>query len=178
MQVTSVIPDAQQFTINFANNNLLGSAQLHAHLQDQQSPRLRHRGDDDHRLRLPGHPQPGPVAPHLLPTDFIQIKGRGTRKHNFLENSLTTASKGSWSQPQKTTFKLFDFFANCEYFEEKFDYDEVLKLPAVRQQGRAETTGHRSVYDGTTSTWAPTSWPRIKEAGHRLRGHEDRPHVL
>ena len=28
-------------------------------------------------------------------------------------------------------FKLFDFFANCEYFEEKYHYDQVLKLPKV-----------------------------------------------
>jgi type I restriction enzyme R subunit len=24
---------------------------------------------------------------------------------------------------------MFDFFANCEYFEEKFNYDEVLQVP-------------------------------------------------
>ena len=24
---------------------------------------------------------------------------------------------------------MFDFFANCEYFEEKYNYDEILKLP-------------------------------------------------
>jgi len=30
---------------------------------------------------------------------------------------------------EKGTFKLFDFFATCEYFEEKFNYDEVLELP-------------------------------------------------
>ncbi|MDR2345640.1 MAG: hypothetical protein LBE18_06205, partial [Planctomycetaceae bacterium] len=30
---------------------------------------------------------------------------------------------------EKEHFKLFDFFANCEYFEEKYNYDEVLKLP-------------------------------------------------
>ena len=29
----------------------------------------------------------------------------------------------------KKTFLLFDFFANCEYFEEKYDYDQILKLP-------------------------------------------------
>ena len=29
----------------------------------------------------------------------------------------------------KDKFKLFDFFANCEYFEDKYDYDEVLHLP-------------------------------------------------
>jgi type I restriction enzyme R subunit len=28
---------------------------------------------------------------------------------------------------------LFDFFANCEYFEEKYPYDEVLELPKIRK---------------------------------------------
>ncbi len=32
-------------------------------------------------------------------------------------------------QEEKIVFKLFDFFANCEYFEKKFDYDEKLELP-------------------------------------------------
>jgi type I restriction enzyme R subunit len=32
---------------------------------------------------------------------------------------------------------MFDFFANCEYFEEKFNYDEVLKLP---KPGSGEST--------------------------------------
>lgn len=32
---------------------------------------------------------------------------------------------------KKRILKLFDFFANCEYFEEKFNYDEVLKLPQI-----------------------------------------------
>jgi len=40
------------------------------------------------------------------------------------------------TQPQKTAFKLFDFFANCEYFEEEFNYDEVLKLPMPKGKAR------------------------------------------
>ena len=39
-------------------------------------------------------------------------------------------------QPQKSAFKLFDFFANCEYFEEEFNYDEVLRLPKPQGKGR------------------------------------------
>ena len=27
---------------------------------------------------------------------------------------------------------LFDFFGNCEYFEDKFEYDKALKLPVIR----------------------------------------------
>lgn len=38
-------------------------------------------------------------------------------------------------QHEKEFFKLFDFFANCEYFEEKFDYDEKLNLPKPRTKG-------------------------------------------
>ena len=29
----------------------------------------------------------------------------------------------------KSSFKLFDYFKNYQYFEEEFDYDQVLKLP-------------------------------------------------
>jgi len=50
VQVTSQIPNAQQFTINFTNNNLLGSANHPPVLQNQQSPHLCHRRHDDHRL--------------------------------------------------------------------------------------------------------------------------------
>ena len=38
-------------------------------------------------------------------------------------------------RPDKTAFKLFDFFGNCDYFETEFNYDEVLKLPPRRQEG-------------------------------------------
>ncbi len=30
---------------------------------------------------------------------------------------------------KKDGFALFDYFANCEYFEEDFDYDKKLSLP-------------------------------------------------
>lgn len=70
------------------------------------------------------------MRPIFSPADFIQIKGRGTRKFVF-------EYKDEYSEihrHEKDNFKLFDFFANCEYFEEKFDYDEVLQLP-VKQKG-------------------------------------------
>jgi type I restriction enzyme R subunit len=49
--------------------------------------------------------------------------------------------KESVQQPIKTAFKLFDFFANCEYFEEEFNYDEVLKLPPPKGQGKGSEDG-------------------------------------
>ena len=78
----------------------------------------------------------GLFRPIFSPTDFIQIKGRGTRKHNFLEQLFDDSLKDGVLQPQKSAFKLFDFFATCEYFETEFNYDEVLKLPKPQGKGR------------------------------------------
>jgi hypothetical protein len=43
---------------------------------------------------------------------------------------------------QKTIFKLFDFFANCEFFEEKFNYDESIKLPSKGSTGEGTGAGN------------------------------------
>lgn len=134
VQVTSQVPDAQQFTINFANNNLLGSGNF---IPDYKTSKARvcvtvgmmtTGYDCTDILNL------GLFRPIFSPTDFIQIKGRGTRKHNFLDQLFDDTMRESVNQPEKTSFKLFDFFANCEYFETEFNYDEVLKLPI---QGKA-----------------------------------------
>ena len=66
VQVTSQVPDAQQFTINFANHNLMGSGNFLRFLPDQQGAGVCNRRDDDHRVRLHRHPQPGHVPAHLL----------------------------------------------------------------------------------------------------------------
>ena len=41
----------------------------------------------------------------------------------------------------KQKFKLFDFFANCEYFEDKFNYDEILKLPKIGNRSELKGNG-------------------------------------
>ena len=129
VQVTSQIPDAQQFTINFANNNLLGSGNFIAAYKTSKARVCVTVGmmttgyDCTDILNL------GLFRPIFSPTDFIQIKGRGTRPHNFLEQLFDESRKDDIAHPSKTTFKLLDFFASCEYFETEFKYDEVLKLP-------------------------------------------------
>ena len=94
----------------------------------------------------------GLFRPIFSPTDFIQIKGRGTRKHDFREQLFDDAIKESLQAPNKTAFKLFDFFANCEYFEEDFNYDEVLKLPKPKspERGEGESGGDTGGGDGGT----------------------------
>ncbi len=134
VQVTSQIPDAQQFTINFANNNLLGSANFLPAYKTSNARICVTVGmmttgyDCTDILNL------GLFRPVFSPTDFIQIKGRGTRKHDFLEQLFDDTIRDGVLQPQKTAFKLFDFFATCEFFEEKFIYDEVIKLPQPRDK--------------------------------------------
>jgi type I restriction enzyme R subunit len=73
----------------------------------------------------------GLFRPIFSATEFIQIKGRGTRKHEFSDELHDPKLKAQIGPQPKSAFKLFDFFANCEYFEERFDYDEVLSLPKI-----------------------------------------------
>ncbi|MFC1918835.1 DEAD/DEAH box helicase family protein [Chloroflexota bacterium] len=150
VQVTSQIPDAQQFTINFTNNNLLGSANFLPAYKTSKARVCVTVGmmttgyDCTDILNL------GLFRPIFSPTDFIQIKGRGTRKHNFLEQLFDNSLRDGVLQPQKSVFKLFDFFANCEYFEEEFNYDEVVKLPRHQVKSRDNGGGTGPVVVGGT----------------------------
>lgn len=125
MQVSSQVASAQQMTINFANNRLGG--------QSNQP-----EGYDTCKTRIAvtvGMMTTGYDCQDLLnialmrpvfsPTDFVQIKGRGTRKWTFEYNDY----KKEHIVIQKDKYKFFDFFATCEYFEKDFDYNEKIKLP-------------------------------------------------
>jgi len=129
IQITSNIPDAQQHSIHFANNNLNGHTRF---LDGYKSAKTRvcvtvgmmttgYDCQDILNLAM--------MRPIFSPTDFIQIKGRGTRIFTFKHISREGSTKLTHLKA-KERFKLFDFFANYEFFEEKFSYDEVLKLPA------------------------------------------------
>jgi len=136
VQVTSEVPDAQQFTINFTNNNLLGSANFLPAYKTSKARVCVTVGMMTTGYDCPDLLNLGLFRPIFSPTDFIQIKGRGTRKHDFREQLFDEVTKESVEKPKKTAFKLFDFFANCEYFEEKYSYDQVLKLPKPATKGK------------------------------------------
>lgn len=125
MQVSSDVAGAQQMTINFANNKLSGTVK---------NP----DGYDSSKTRVAvtvGMMTTGYDCQDLLnialmrpvfsPSDFVQIKGRGTRKWTFTYNNYADVA----ASIDKNQFKFFDFFATCEYFEHEFDYDEKIKLP-------------------------------------------------
>ncbi|WP_297387674.1 DEAD/DEAH box helicase family protein [Acidiferrobacter sp.] len=150
VQVTSQIPDAQQFTINFANNNLLGSGNFIPTYKTSKARICVTVGMMTTGYDCTDILNIGLFRPIFSPTDFIQIKGRGTRKHDFREVLFDETRKESVRQPVKTAFKLFDFFANCEYFEEEFNYDEVLKLPPSKGKGSDDGDGQGPVVAGGT----------------------------
>ena len=163
MQVTSNIPDAQQFTVHFANNNLNGHTRF---LENYKSSKTRvcvtvgmmttgYDCQDVLNLAL--------MRPIFSPTEFIQIKGRGTRKYRF---EYTDEYRDKHSH-EKESFKLFDFFANCEYFEEKFNYDEPLELLQI-QRG-ADGEGVPTVDLDTIEIFDPD---KIKELREQAIGPE------
>jgi type I restriction enzyme R subunit len=129
VQVTSWVPDSQQFAINFRNNNLKGTTKfLEGYLSSQA------RICVTVGMMTTGYDCPDilnlvMLRPIFSPTDFIQIKGRGTRNNMFRYEFKNELNEKETRIEKKKQFKLFDFFANCEYFEEKFDYNEVIKLP-------------------------------------------------
>jgi len=129
VQVTSSIPDAQQFTINFTNNNLLGSGNGLPSYRTSKARVCVTVGMMTTGYDCPDLLNLALMRPVFSPSDFVQIKGRGTRKHDFREQLQDETLKSQVASPHKLAYKLFDFFATCEYFEDKFDYDEVLKLP-------------------------------------------------
>lgn len=61
------------------------------------------------------------MRPIFSPTEYIQIKGRGTRRFTFVVGN---------TEYEKRHYFLLDFCAVAEFFEEQYDYAAPLKLPA------------------------------------------------
>lgn len=123
LQITSDIMGSQDRTTRFSNNDLNGHSSFNPELFDYESSKTRicvtvgmmttgYDCTDVLNVVL--------ARPIFSPTDYIQIKGRGTRLHSFDYNQTNIA---------KDNFNLFDFFANHEYFEDEFDYKQKIELP-------------------------------------------------
>lgn len=142
MQVTSNVADAQQMTINFANNKLGGTGNYNPDYRTSKTRVCVTVGMMTTGYDCPDLLNLCLMRPIFSPSEFVQMKGRGTRKHSFTGDTLTDPMLAAQlGNVEKTTFKLFDFFANCEYFEEKFSYDEMLKLPVINKPDIDPTGG-------------------------------------
>jgi type I restriction enzyme R subunit len=148
MQVTSHVADAQRMTVNFANNNLGGHSDFAENYRTSRARICATVGMMTTGYDCPDLLNLSLMRPVFSPSDFVQIKGRGTRKHNHAEEMFDPARRVALGAVNKTVFRLFDFFANCEYFEEKFRYDQELKLPALGPMPLKAGTGD----DGGEST--------------------------
>lgn len=128
MQITSTVKNAQVFTKDFKYNRLSGKSQFAQDSHpDYETSKTRicvtvgmmttwYDCSDLLWVVL--------LRPVFSPADFVQMKGRGTRKHTF--EYIET-----WETAEKEKFILIDFFWNCEYFEKDFDYDKKLELPQI-----------------------------------------------
>lgn len=134
MQVTSEVMNAQQMTVQFANNNLGGKANFNESYATSKARVCVTVGMMTTGYDCPDILNLAMMRPIFSPSDFVQMKGRGTRKHGFAEEMRDPVRKAELAGEQKTVFRLFDFFANCEYFEEKYQYDEELRLPKPAAQ--------------------------------------------
>ena len=133
IQVTSDIekPDPQQMTIQFTdkNNNLRGNSSINEYYKTSKARVCVTVG-----MMTTGYDCKDLLniclfRPVFSPTEFIQMKGRGTRLFDFRECWKDKKQIPQSVNSKKTTFLLFDYFKNYKYFEEDFNYDKVLKLP-------------------------------------------------
>ena len=124
-QVSSQVGGAQQMTINFANNNLEGQVEEPNEYGSSKTRICVTVGMMTTGYDCPDLLNVALMRPIFSPTDFVQIKGRGTRRWIFEYNDY----KNEPITIEKDKFKLIDFFANCEYFEKEFDYDEKIRIP-------------------------------------------------
>jgi type I restriction enzyme, R subunit len=73
------------------------------------------------------------MRPIFSPTEYIQIKGRGTRRYTF---------KIGHTEYEKKNFFLLDFCGVADYFEEKYDYTVPLTVPRERIGQAVEPKSH------------------------------------
>lgn len=135
VQVTSNVQNSQQMTVDFSNDKLLGFSKFandNEILESYKTSKARvcvTVGMMTTGWDCPNILNLGLMRPIFSPTEFIQIKGRGTRIYTFVHKFKNELGEEEVIAVKKEGYKLFDFFATCEYFEEKYQYDQVLKLP-------------------------------------------------
>lgn len=127
VQITSNATYAQKHTTQFTNNNLMGHTNW---LDNYESSKT--RVCVTVAMMTTGYDCPDLqnivfMRPVYSPSDFVQMKGRGTRKCTF--NYIDYNNDEKKYSIEKLSFKIIDFFAVCEYFNEKYDYSVKLSLP-------------------------------------------------
>ena len=71
----------------------------------------------------------GFCRPVKSPTDYIQMKGRGTRRYEFTKNVTDQVVRDQLVLRPKEQFRIIDYFGVCEYFGEGDLYGGVVLDP-------------------------------------------------
>lgn len=74
----------------------------------------------------------GLMRPIFSPTEYVQIKGRGTRLFTFRVGN---------TEYEKKNFFVLDFCGVAEYFEDKYDYSAPLRLPQAKKEPKPYPRG-------------------------------------
>ena len=87
----------------------------------------------------------GFCRPVKSPTDYIQMKGRGTRRYEFTENFTDQLVRDRLALRPKEAFRIIDYFGVCEHFGETGLYDAGLLTlpPSAWEGGTGGSTGPR-----------------------------------
>ena len=129
VQATSDVADAQEMTRTFRNNNLNGQSKANDYYKTSKTRICVTVGMMTTGYDCTDILNIGLMRPIFSPADFVQMKGRGTRKHDFSWDWIDKRQMPEILTTQKENFHLIDFFGNYEFFEEEYEYDQVLKLP-------------------------------------------------
>jgi type I restriction enzyme R subunit len=106
----------------------------------------------------------GLMRPIFSPTEYIQIKGRGTRPYTF---------KIGHTEYEKKNFFLLDFCAVAEFFEEKYDYSQPLKIPREKQEPKPSSSrGGEGTAQGPDTEPQPPSPPAPPREIPTWEGHD------
>ncbi|MBK8226751.1 MAG: DEAD/DEAH box helicase family protein [Flavobacteriales bacterium] len=83
------------------------------------------------------------MRPIFSPTEYIQIKGRGTRLYTFTVGH---------AEYEKKNFFLIDFCAVAEYFQEKYDYTVPLSVPVPKGEQKGSGAGYTEPEDSVPAS--------------------------
>ncbi|MGL4759103.1 MAG: DEAD/DEAH box helicase family protein [Patescibacteria group bacterium] len=172
MQVTSDVMNNQDYTKQFSANRLNGKSRF---AQDAYPD---YETGKSRVCVTVGMMTTGYDCPDLLnvvlmrpifsPSDFVQMKGRGTRRHDFVY-----AENGEKASKEK--FLLLDFFGNCVYFEKDFDYNAKLALNVSKSSSTlnkdpliVDTTSTAPIDAGQADTIATETIIHIGKEGMKI----------
>ena len=141
VQITSDVHNANEFGKAFKNNNLRGNY-----------PRIDNYRTSKTRvcvtvaMMTTGYDCPdllniGLCRPVKSPTDFTQIKGRGTRRFDFRENITDPIIKANSVERLKNRFKIIDFFGNCQYHQEAHLYQP--RVQPIQESTNGDGSGEK-----------------------------------